>query len=84
MTDSQYFERIDPGQNMARFYALWTQPTLFGEVSLIRNWGRIGTRGRQLVESFGDETEAGQALARMAERKRRRGYRAPGVEAEPS
>ncbi|MGV8935499.1 MAG: WGR domain-containing protein [Allorhizobium sp.] len=76
-TDNLYFERTDPQVNMARFYALWTQPTLFGEVSLIRNWGRIGTRGRQLVESFGDDTEAAAALTRLADVKQRRGYRLP-------
>ncbi|BCH62446.1 hypothetical protein RvVAT039_pl08320 (plasmid) [Agrobacterium vitis] len=41
-----YVERIAPEQNMARFYALAVQPTLFGEVSLVRAWGRIGTRGQ--------------------------------------
>jgi len=34
---------------MRRFYALSTQPTLFGEMSLIRSWGRIGTNGQTMV-----------------------------------
>lgn len=76
-TENLYFERVDPQVNLARFYALWTQPTLFGEVSLIRNWGRIGTRGRQLVESYSGDAEAKIALARMADIKQRRGYRRP-------
>ncbi|WP_083869762.1 WGR domain-containing protein [Bradyrhizobium sp. WSM1253] len=38
---------------MRRFYALFTQPTLFGEMSLIRNWGRIGTSGKTMVQTFG-------------------------------
>ncbi len=29
-----YVERVAPDKNMARFYALAVQPTLFGEVSL--------------------------------------------------
>ncbi|WP_310220372.1 WGR domain-containing protein [Neorhizobium sp. 2083] len=43
---------------MARFYALAVQPTLFGEVSLVRAWGRIGTRGQQMVHLFDNEGEA--------------------------
>jgi predicted DNA-binding WGR domain protein len=37
---------------------------LFDRVMLVRNWGRIGTNGRELVEEFPDEIEAGQALGR--------------------
>jgi len=28
---------------------------LFGRVVLVRNWGRIGTHGRELVEEFAGE-----------------------------
>ncbi|TAX62854.1 WGR domain-containing protein, partial [Rhizobium ruizarguesonis] len=38
-----YIERIDPSKNMARFYALSIEPNLFGETSLVRSWGRIGS-----------------------------------------
>lgn len=31
--------RIDNHRNMARFYKLDVQPTLFGECSLVREWG---------------------------------------------
>jgi predicted DNA-binding WGR domain protein len=48
---------------------------LFGTVRLVRNWGRIGTNGQELVEIFADELEAGQALEAVARAKRRRGYR---------
>ena len=48
---------------------------LFGTVRLVRNWGRIGTNGQELVEEFAGEDEAGQALEVMAAAKRRRGYR---------
>jgi predicted DNA-binding WGR domain protein len=47
---------------------------LFGTVRLVRNWGRIGTNGRELVEEFASEIETGQALE-AARAKRRRGYR---------
>ena len=38
-----YFERKDPGRNMARFYAMSIEETLFGQICLTRSWGRIGT-----------------------------------------
>lgn len=34
--------RIDPERNMARFYEIDVQPTLFGEFTVERHWGRIG------------------------------------------
>lgn len=38
-----HFRRVDVARNMARYYSLLLQPTLFGDMSLVRNWGRIGT-----------------------------------------
>lgn len=71
---SHHFRRIDPTQNMRRFYALNLQPTLFGEVSLTRHWGRIGTAGQFMIETFGSVEEAERALRRLVRRKRSRGY----------
>jgi predicted DNA-binding WGR domain protein len=48
---------------------------LFGRVVLVRNWGRVGISGCELVEEFACEIEAGQALEAVAQAKRRRGYR---------
>ncbi|MBM6584039.1 WGR domain-containing protein [Microvirga sp. BT689] len=48
---------------------------LFGTVRLVRNWGRIGTNGQELVEVFASKIEAGSALEALAALKRRRGYR---------
>jgi predicted DNA-binding WGR domain protein len=47
---------------------------LFGTVRLVRNWGRIGTNGQEMVEVFASEVEAGEALEALAQAKRRRGY----------
>ena len=66
--------RVDPARNMRRFYGMAVQPDLFGGASLIRIWGRIGTRGRQLIETHADEGSAISALMKLAEEKRRRGY----------
>ena len=51
-------ERIEPEKNMARFYALAVQPTLFVEVSLVERWGRIGTHGQQKAHVFNEEKHA--------------------------
>ena len=67
--------RIEPGQGIRRFYSLMIERDLFGTVRLVRNWGRIGTTGQELVEVFASDTDAGQALEVFAQAKRRRGYR---------
>lgn len=66
--------RIDRSQNMARFYGIGLQPTLFGEVSVVRSWGRIGTRGRTMSVTFGDATQAAEACDKLEQQKLRRGY----------
>jgi predicted DNA-binding WGR domain protein len=48
---------------------------LFGTVRLVRNWGRIGTNGQELVEVFATALGAGEALEAIVRAKRRRGYR---------
>ncbi|WP_245314359.1 WGR domain-containing protein [Rhizobium sp. R634] len=73
--DTTLLYRIDRALNMARFYRLSIQPTLFGGSSLVRNWGRIGTEGRLKVELFDTLGQAAVALERVASRKLRRGYR---------
>ena len=70
-----YVERIEPEKNMARFYALVVQPTLFGDVALVRNWGRIGTWGQEKVQIFGHEAEAVEKFLDIVRMKKRRGYR---------
>ncbi|MHB0952074.1 MAG: WGR domain-containing protein [Allorhizobium sp.] len=70
-----YVERIEPERNMARFYALSVQPTLFGEVSLVRCWGRIGSRGQKMVHVFNEEKHAVGLFLELLRKKRNRGYR---------
>lgn len=74
-----HLHRIDPSQNMRRFYVLAIQPTLFGGASVIRNWGRIGTNGQSKMETFDCEEEAEAASRRLERTKRRRGYSNPGA-----
>lgn len=67
--------RIDPERRVRRFYSLMIERDLFGTIRLVRNWGRVGTNGQELVEVFASETDAGKALEAIAQAKRRRGYR---------
>jgi predicted DNA-binding WGR domain protein len=69
-----YLRRADPARNMRRFYRLDIQPDLFGRILLMKQWGRVGTQGRMVAESFDSEELALAALQRQAEHKRRRGY----------
>ncbi len=71
-----HLRRINATRNMARFYVLSIQPTLFGGASLIRNWGRIGTNGQAMMRTFDDSLEADEAFRRMERSKRKRGYMA--------
>ena len=73
-----HLRRIDPSQNMRRFYTLAIQPTLFGGASVIRNWGRIGTNGQSMMQTFDSNEEAVSASRRLESMKRRRGYRVYG------
>jgi predicted DNA-binding WGR domain protein len=66
--------RVCPEHNMARFYALSLERSLFGEFVVIRLWGRIGRRGRSISERFDAEPDAERHLGKLADLKRRRGY----------
>lgn len=68
--------RVDPAQNMARFYRLDIQPDLFGGWSLWREWGRIGAPGRVRHDPYPAPERAAEALARLKSAKGRKGYRA--------
>jgi predicted DNA-binding WGR domain protein len=59
---------------MARYYILSLERTLFGEVAVVRHWGRIGTRGRLASSLHATLAEAEVALLRQIARRRRRGY----------
>jgi predicted DNA-binding WGR domain protein len=66
--------RIDPTQNMSRFYRLDLQPDLFGAWGVVREWGRIGRPGRLRVDPYPTESEAAARMQRQRTRKQGRGY----------
>lgn len=70
-----HIERRDPDLNMARFYSLSVEATLFGHTCVIRRWGRIGTRGRSVQHSFDNEGDAVDFFLALLRAKKLRGYR---------
>lgn len=73
--DRLYLTRIDPDQNMRRFYRMTVQRDLFGGATLSREFGRIGSAGRVMKEIHRDEAQAVNALAKLAKEKTGRGYK---------
>jgi predicted DNA-binding WGR domain protein len=69
-------ERIEPARNIARYYVLSIEPTLFAKHTLIRRWGRIGSLGRERLQFFrGDDAPQAQVTLQMwLARKSKRGY----------
>jgi predicted DNA-binding WGR domain protein len=79
-------ERIDPARNIARYYVLSIEPTLFAKHTSIRRWGRIGCLGRERLQFFGgeDATRAQVTLETWLARKRKRGYAPRSEPARPA
>jgi len=67
-------ERIDRARNMARFYVLSIEPTIFEDLALVRRWGRIGSAGRERIDLHPSRRVAQIELEKWLDRKRRRGY----------
>jgi len=68
-------KKIDETQNMSRFYRMSLQPDLFGNISLLREWGRIGSHGQIRIDTYEEEAEAARAMIKLATAKQRRGYK---------
>jgi predicted DNA-binding WGR domain protein len=68
-------ERRDASVNIARFYVLAIEPTLFGDTAVVREWGRIGFLGCRRLDLYPDTAAAAEALDFWLARKARRGYR---------
>jgi predicted DNA-binding WGR domain protein len=79
-------ERIDPALNIARYYVLSIEPTLFAKHTLVRQWGRIGCLGRERLQFFGSEgaTRAQVTLETWLARKRKGGYAPRSEPARPA
>jgi predicted DNA-binding WGR domain protein len=67
-------QRRDEASNVARFYVLAIEPTLFGDMALVREWGRLGCEGRRRLDLYMSETAALESLSAWLARKSKRGY----------
>lgn len=68
-------KRVDRSCNMDRFYSVQVLKDLFGEHCVLRQWGRRGTRGQSLMNSYRTEDEAEGAVSKLIKQKLGRGYR---------
>jgi predicted DNA-binding WGR domain protein len=69
-----YLERRSASRNMARYYAISLEHSLLGEVTVVRRWGRIGSRGRLKTAVAETEPQGIAAFAEALRSKRKRGY----------
>lgn len=70
-----YLTRVDASRNMARYYRMTVQPTLFGEWAVVREWGRLGSGWQVRVAPYASETGAIAARDALVRQKERREYR---------
>lgn len=59
---------------MYRFYTFSVESNLFGGVSFIQTWGRIGTLDRIKIRMFDDESTAQEECDRLKTVKQKRGH----------
>ena len=72
--DDILLTRIDRNRNMARFYSLSIEPTLFGDFAVHRTWGRLGSWGQSRLDVFPDIAAAQAYKEQLATQKLKRGY----------
>ncbi|WP_201865121.1 WGR domain-containing protein [Microvirga soli] len=66
--------RRDLEQGKVRFFSLMIERHLFGTIRLERNWGAVGSKGREKVDIYPNEAAAARALEGWAETQREKGY----------
>ncbi len=67
--------RVDPVENVDRWYVVVTQPTLFCEYAVVCGWGRRGTQyARWRIISAVNQEQADEIAKEIVEKKLRRGY----------
>jgi predicted DNA-binding WGR domain protein len=71
-----FLTRIDPTRNIDRFYVVQVLPTLFGDWTVLREWGRRGSPGTMRLDSYQRRDEADTAEQRTIKRRLQHGYKA--------
>jgi predicted DNA-binding WGR domain protein len=70
-----FLRKINPAENLNRFYLIDTRRDLFGNACVLREWGRAGQAGTVRVDHYPTDADAGAALLRLHQSKTSRGYR---------
>jgi len=66
---------IDPTTNRRRWYSLSTARDLWGDVTVIHRWGRLGSTGREAMDWPGDRSELKAIIHRTIKVRKRHGYK---------
>lgn len=69
-----FLTRASAANKAPTFYRIEISLNLFGEWSVVLNWGARGTFGRQRIALFGDLRAASLLADQIRERMLRRGY----------
>jgi predicted DNA-binding WGR domain protein len=59
-----FLTRIDPTKNISRFYVVQLMPSLFGDWTVLREWGRRGSPGTVRLNSYQRRNDAETAERR--------------------
>lgn len=71
-----FLTRTEPSRNIDRFYLVQVMPGLFGDWTVLREWGRRGSPGTVRLSSYERQDEAATAERRTIKRRLQHGYRA--------
>jgi predicted DNA-binding WGR domain protein len=71
-----FLTRIDPTRNIDRFYVVQVLSTLFGDWTVLREWGWRGSPGTMRLSRYERRNEAETAEQRTIKRRLQHGYRA--------
>ena len=69
-----HLESVDESRNRFRYYGVRVAPNLFGDRSVIVEWGRIGSRGRMRILASGPAADMVRRAEKLVARKQKRGY----------
>lgn len=72
--DYARLEKREQDENKFRFYVIYVAENLFGEWSLVREWGRIGQAGHMRIDWCESLEDARKMFEKKRREKVRRGY----------
>jgi predicted DNA-binding WGR domain protein len=72
-----FLTRTDPTRNIDRFYIVQVMPSLFGDWTVMREWGRRGSPGTMRLSSYEWRNDAETAEQSTIKRRLQHGYKAP-------